>query len=629
MRFLVHDFAGYAFPVQLSRELASRGHDVTHAYPVGLQGPKGRLQPSTSDPEQLTIRGIALPSSFRKYSVVRRFAAHRSYARDMKSLISSRPFDAVLSGNTPIDIQAELLWHCRRKGIRFVHWVQDLYSLAIEFFLRGQFTELASSLSVPFRILEKRVCSTSDAVIVIAPAFRDRLLRWGVAPSKVTVLDNWAPLEEMDSLPRANTWGDRHGLAGSTVFLYSGTLGLKHRPDLLYALAQSLDATCKVVVITEGIGREYLEKQPRLGNLLLMDFQPYHEVPQVLASADVLLATLASPAGEFAVPSKVLSYLCAGRPLLLAAPSDNLAASVVQRSGGGIVADPGRIDEWIAAAKLLAADPALRVSLGSRGRQYAEENFKISRVAATFEEVLLRTCVARRVASARSLGIRARDVGQQEVGLELSQRLFQHSAKLLKRTLDFAASSVLLLLLSPVFATIAIAIKLTSHGPIFFGHRRFGRGNRPFQALKFRTMVADAPKVLASYLEAHPEEWLEWQRDQKLRNDPRITKVGKWLRRYSLDELPQLLNVFVGQMSLVGPRPIMEGEILKYGRSYGLYTRVLPGITGLWQVSGRNNTTYEERIGFDEYYVCNWSIWLDLYILIRTVRVVLTAEGAY
>ena len=199
----------------------------------------------------------------------------------------------------------------------------------------------------------------------------------------------------------------------------------------------------------------------------------------------------------------------------------------------------------------------------------------------------------------------------------------------MKRILDCMASSALLLLLSPVFATIAIAIKMTSRGPIFFGHRRFGRENRPFQMLKFRTMVADADKILANYLEEHEEERLEWQRHQKLRNDPRITRVGKWLRRYSLDELPQLLNVFVGQMSMVGPRPIMEVEILKYGNSYGLYARVLPGITGLWQVSGRNNTTYEERIDFDSYYVCNWSIWLDLYILIRTIRVVLTAEGAY
>jgi Undecaprenyl-phosphate galactose phosphotransferase WbaP len=199
----------------------------------------------------------------------------------------------------------------------------------------------------------------------------------------------------------------------------------------------------------------------------------------------------------------------------------------------------------------------------------------------------------------------------------------------MKRIFDLVMSCILLILLSPLFAVIALAIKLTSRGPVFYGHRRFGHENQPFQMLKFRTMIENADAILATYLEAHPDEALEWQRDQKLRNDPRITKIGKWLRKHSLDELPQLLNVFVGQMSLVGPRPIREEEIVKYGHKYGLYARVLPGITGLWQVSGRNDATYEERVGFDEYYVCNWSIWLDFYILIRTIRVVLTAEGAY
>jgi Undecaprenyl-phosphate galactose phosphotransferase WbaP len=199
----------------------------------------------------------------------------------------------------------------------------------------------------------------------------------------------------------------------------------------------------------------------------------------------------------------------------------------------------------------------------------------------------------------------------------------------MKRIFDLVMSSILLILFSPLFAVIALAIKLTSRGPIFYGHRRFGHKNQPFRMLKFRTMVQSADAILATYLEERPDEALEWQRDQKLRNDPRITNIGKWLRKHSLDELPQLLNVFVGQMSLVGPRPIREEEIVKYGRKYGLYARVLPGITGLWQVSGRNDATYEERVGFDEYYVCNWSIWLDFYILIRTIRVVLTAEGAY
>jgi Undecaprenyl-phosphate galactose phosphotransferase WbaP len=227
-----------------------------------------------------------------------------------------------------------------------------------------------------------------------------------------------------------------------------------------------------------------------------------------------------------------------------------------------------------------------------------------------------------------SLGVTARDIDG-ELGLEVPQRLFHPGSAVVKRAVDCAASVVLLVLLAPVFALIAIAIRATSKGPVFYGHPRHGRDGKVFRALKFRTMAADADRVLADYLISHPEYRLEWQRDQKLKNDPRITSVGRWLRRASVDELPQLINVLRGQMSLVGPRPIVKQEIPKYGRGYDLYTQVLPGLTGLWQVSGRNNTTYEQRVAYDEHYVHNWSVWLDLYILARTIKVVITAEGAY
>jgi Undecaprenyl-phosphate galactose phosphotransferase WbaP len=227
-----------------------------------------------------------------------------------------------------------------------------------------------------------------------------------------------------------------------------------------------------------------------------------------------------------------------------------------------------------------------------------------------------------------SIGICAREIGG-EVGFEVPQRLFHQSAGALKRLIDVVVSGFILIALAPLFVLIAAVIKLTSAGPVLYSHVRHGRQGKTFKALKFRTMVANADRVLLEYLDKHPQYVLEWQRDHKLRDDPRVTRIGRWLRRFSLDELPQIFNVLAGQMSLVGPRPIVQAEIQKYGRGYGLYTRVLPGLTGLWQISGRNNTTYEERVAFDEYYVRNWSIWMDTYILLRTVSVVLTAEGAY
>ena len=142
-------------------------------------------------------------------------------------------------------------------------------------------------------------------------------------------------------------------------------------------------------------------------------------------------------------------------------------------------------------------------------------------------------------------------------------------------------------------------------------------------------MVADADLVLRKLLEDDPALRAEWEHDHKLKDDPRITRVGHFLRKLSLDELPQLINVVLGDMSLVGPRPIVASEVQKYGPVYEEYCMVRPGITGLWQISGRNNTTYEERVAYDRYYINNWSVWMDLWILARTVPVVLTGYGAY
>jgi Undecaprenyl-phosphate galactose phosphotransferase WbaP len=227
-----------------------------------------------------------------------------------------------------------------------------------------------------------------------------------------------------------------------------------------------------------------------------------------------------------------------------------------------------------------------------------------------------------------TLGVCTRDLGGM-VGIEISHKLVQRFPQFGKRVLDLAVASFCALLLGPLFLLICLAIRLSGPGPIFYGQRRIGRGTRPFTAWKFRSMVANADGILAAYLERNPELREQWSQDHKLRKDPRVTRVGRFLRKTSLDELPQLWNILCGEMSLVGPRPIVEGEIEKYGEVFELYTKVRPGVTGLWQVSGRNNTTYQERIEFDEYYVKNWSVWLDVYILGQTVKAVLLADGAY
>lgn len=187
-----------------------------------------------------------------------------------------------------------------------------------------------------------------------------------------------------------------------------------------------------------------------------------------------------------------------------------------------------------------------------------------------------------------------------------------------------AAPYILLALIILVFL-----IKLDSPGPVFFRQIRIGRLGRKFAVYKFRTMVQNADQVLQDYLDKSPELKVEWLATHKLKQDPRVTRLGALLRTWSLDELPQLWNVIIGDMSLVGPRPIVDAEVEKYGKCFELYIQVRPGLTGLWQVSGRNNTTYERRVELDEYYVRNRSLKLDLQILLKTVLVVLKKDGAY
>ena len=194
--------------------------------------------------------------------------------------------------------------------------------------------------------------------------------------------------------------------------------------------------------------------------------------------------------------------------------------------------------------------------------------------------------------------------------------------------LNQGVALVLLVLLGPLMAVVTFLIWRRDGAPVLFAHYRVGQGGKLFRCMKFRTMLRNSEQVLSDLLRDDPQARAEWARDQKLTNDPRITPVGHFLRKSSLDELPQLLNVLRGEMSLVGPRPITVGELTRYGKVRWHYLSVRPGITGLWQVSGRNNTTYEERVALDRHYVEARSLWLDAGILFKTVRVVVAREGA-
>lgn len=197
-----------------------------------------------------------------------------------------------------------------------------------------------------------------------------------------------------------------------------------------------------------------------------------------------------------------------------------------------------------------------------------------------------------------------------------------------KRVIDIFCASLILLMLSPLMLTLIVLVARSGH-PIFFAHERVGRNGRLFPCYKFRTMVPNSAEILSNLLMSSPEARAEWEREFKLRDDPRITATGRFLRRTSLDELPQLWNVLRGDMSLVGPRPVIEEELQRYGDDVCYYTQVRPGMTGLWQVSGRNDLDYAARVSLDAWYVRNWSLATDVAILFKTLRVVVRGHGAY
>lgn len=228
----------------------------------------------------------------------------------------------------------------------------------------------------------------------------------------------------------------------------------------------------------------------------------------------------------------------------------------------------------------------------------------------------------------RNVGLMPLDFGG-VLGLEERHYLLSFVEEWQIRILDLLLIFLSLPILIPFILSIIIAIKLDSKGSVFYRQSRIGKEGQEFKVIKFRTMVEHADEVLVKYLEENPDLLAEWNLNHKLKHDPRITRVGKILRRISLDELPQLWNIIKGEMSLVGPRPIVADEVERYAERFKYYTQVPPGLTGLWQVSGRNDVNYDQRVGLDEYYVRNRSIWMNLYILVRTASAVIRRQGAY
>lgn len=399
MRVLIHDYPGHAFPVQLSRELAKRGHTVLHLYAGYNVTPRGRVARQPDDPASFSIRPLYIRKPLEKYNFVKRWRQEREYGQLLVKEIAAFQPEVVVSANTPLDAQKAALDAARKGNSRFVFWLQDVIGIASKRLLRTKLSAAGSVIGEYYVRLERALLRASDHVVLITSDFLPLMQTWGIEEAKRTVLPNWAVLDDLPVQPKDNAWAESNRLADKFCFLYSGTLGLKHNPDLLLQLAIHFrsDSGVRVVVISEGPGADWLRVQHDvhgLDNLLVMDYQPFEQMPAVMGAADVLVAVLEPDAGVFSVPSKVLTYLCARRPLLLAVPSENLASRIVQACNAGIVSDPGSAGEFIHSAEVLLADPARRAALGANAREYAEKHFDIRTIADVFEDILQRAAGA-------------------------------------------------------------------------------------------------------------------------------------------------------------------------------------------------------------------------------------------
>lgn len=389
-RVLVHDFSGHPSQVQLSRELARRGLEVLHVYCSSYVTGRGRLATTPNDPESLSIQPVGLDGTFTKYSALTRVRQEALYAKRFLRVVASFEPDLVIESNDPLLAKWRVARGLDRARIPWVFWLQDLYSVAIAGELRRRLGASGSVLGRLPLAAEAALLRRAAAVVSITPDYDAQLDRWNVSASRRRVIPNWAPVEEITLRPKSRAWPEAHGVHSDHVVLYAGTLGLKHDPALLLRLAEELaDRRAAVVVVSEGAGADWLlEHGAQQANLVVLPFQPYDELPEMLASADVLLTILNGSAGVFSVPSKLLTYLCAGRAVVAAVPAVNLAARVLGESGGGVVVEPDCCGQLVAAVRDLLADDDRRLGMGQRARAFAEANFDVRAVAEQFLDLI-------------------------------------------------------------------------------------------------------------------------------------------------------------------------------------------------------------------------------------------------
>jgi colanic acid biosynthesis glycosyl transferase WcaI len=401
----VHDFSGHPFQAELSRELAARGLTVEHAFSTQYTSGKGRLERQPGDPENLSFRAIETPRPFEKYSPIGRLRFERSFARTWIDELKQLQPSLVIACNVPLFALHRFSRFARRTGLPYVLWHQDVFSLALNEELERKLPHvpglphpLVNLGSRYLTWLEKDVVRSARRVVAIDEAFVRQYETWGLDTAHVDVIPNWAPVDDIVPQERDNDWAAAHlGRKEPLRLLYAGMLGRKHNPLLLVELIDRLrehGVDAELTVVSEGEGADVLAEaaaeHPSISDFVrLLPFQPAEQLSNVLASGDVLVALLEPGASKFSIPSKVLSYLAAGRPVLGIMPADNPAAVDIESVGGCVVQPDtdgiGRAVTWLESTN---STPGRMAELGDRSRKRAVERFGIDAIAQRFVDVI-------------------------------------------------------------------------------------------------------------------------------------------------------------------------------------------------------------------------------------------------
>lgn len=391
LRVLFHDYGGHAHTARLARALCAHQLDVSYVSFAGFSTPKGMVGAAPDDPDNFKATQLDIGRPFDKDNLLRRLLQQHEYARTLMRFVAAEAPDVVISSNSPLEVQEALLAWCHRHAAGFVFWCQDIHAEAIGRILGKKSPWLGRLAGVYYRAKERRLFRRSDALVVIADDFRAVLNAppWNVGRTDIEVIENIAPLDEMPPFPRDNDWSLANMRPGRQRIVYTGTLARKHNPDMLLALARSLDVD--VWLFSEGSSPDYVAARAQaegLDNLFVRPWLSVGDLPKALAAGDMLYAVIEADAGVFSVPSKVLAYLAAGRPILASLPPDNLAGKTILKAGAGLVSAPADEPGLIANARRLLGDPTERDRMGRSGRRYAEAAFDVERVAAAFADIL-------------------------------------------------------------------------------------------------------------------------------------------------------------------------------------------------------------------------------------------------